>query len=473
MSRRTRTLLVGSTAVLATLLASCGGGDEGSASPSGGDGTAGGGGKLLVWSLENQPDRIAQQKKIVADFQAKTGTQVELVGIDEAQFPQLVASAAQSGNLPDAIGSLSLGYVRQIDGQQLVDREANTAVVDALGKDTFAKGALDLVADQGAQLAVPSDSWSQILVYRKDLFAKAGLKPPQTYEDLQAAATKLTSGKQFGVTLATDPADPFTTQTFESLAVGNDCQLVDGSGNPALSSGNCSTTFGLYADLAQKSSPKGKQDVDTTRAAYFSGQAAMVMWSTFILDEMAGLRNDALPTCPECKADPTFLSKNSGIVTNIKGPNGSGQGGFGEVSSWVVTAGGEETAQAKAWVQYMLSDGYTKWLGQAPEGKYPVRLGTSAGSNEYAEAWAKLPAGVDKKAPLSTLYAPETLKVMQDSVKNLQVWGIPQGQGRLLGSVMAELPISKAVASLGSGTSAADAQKQANDAVTEIKSGLQ
>ena len=46
----------------------------------------------------------------------------------------------------------------------------------------------------------------------------------------------------------------------------------------------------------------------------------MVVWSSFLLDEMAGLRNDALPTCPECKADPAFLAKNSGIVTAITGP---------------------------------------------------------------------------------------------------------------------------------------------------------
>ena len=46
----------------------------------------------------------------------------------------------------------------------------------------------------------------------------------------------------------------------------------------------------------------------------------MVIWSSFILDEMAGLRNDALPTCPECEDDPAFLAKNSGVVTAHPGP---------------------------------------------------------------------------------------------------------------------------------------------------------
>ncbi len=80
----------------------------------------------------------------------------------------------------------------------------------------------------------------------------------------------------------------------------------------------------------------GAQDVDTTRASYFAGQAAMIIWSTFILDEMAGLRNDALPNCPECKKDPGFLAKNSGVVTSIQGPSGSAPATFGEITSWAI-----------------------------------------------------------------------------------------------------------------------------------------
>ena len=40
----------------------------------------------------------------------------------------------------------------------------------------------------------------------------------------------------------------------------------------------------------------------------------MIFWSPFLLDAMAGLRDDAIPTCPECRADPAFLARNSGLV---------------------------------------------------------------------------------------------------------------------------------------------------------------
>ncbi len=69
---------------------------------------------------------------------------------------------------------------------------------------------------------------------------------------------------------------------------------------------------------------------------------------------MAGLRNDALPTCPECAADPAFLAKNSGMVTALQGPSGSGPATFGEVTSWTIPADAV-TDPAKKFVEYMMT----------------------------------------------------------------------------------------------------------------------
>ena len=126
----------------------------------------------------------------------------------------------------------------------------------------------------------------------------------------------------------------------------------------------------------------GAQDVDTTRVL-LAGQAAMVIWSSFILDEMAGLRNDALPDCPECKKDPAFLAKNSGVVTSIQGPSGSAPATFGEVTSWTIAADAP-TEPAQQFVEYMMSDGYEPWIAIAPEGKIPVRAGSSPGDTNYS-----------------------------------------------------------------------------------------
>jgi multiple sugar transport system substrate-binding protein len=426
---------------------------------------------ITVWSEENQPDRVNTTKKIIDGFTKKTGIHVKLVPVDENQVPQLVASAAISGKLPDVMGAIPLSIVRQLDTQKLLNAGSATNVIKNLGASTFVDSALKLDQDGQRQLAVPDSAYAQILVYRKDLFEKAGLNPPTTYADLEKAAKTLTSGSNYGITLATDPADVFTSQTFESLALGNNCQLVDSSGTVKLDSPACMTTWNLYGNLAQHYSPQGTQTVDTTRATYFAGQAAMVDWSTYLLDELGGLRNDALPTCPQCASDPTWLAKNSGIVTAIQGPDGQKGATYGEATSWLVTKKANASASEK-FIEYMLSDGYLDWLGMAPEGKFPLRTGTAANPTEYSDGWKNLEAGVDTKKKLSDIYDAATIDALLKVPSQIDRWAIPQGQGALLGPVNTQLPISKAVASLGSGTSPSDAAHAAQSAVEQMQAKL-
>jgi multiple sugar transport system substrate-binding protein len=426
---------------------------------------------ITVWSLENQPDRVAATQKIAAAFTSKTGIKVKLVPVDEGQLAQLSASAAISGKLPDVMGGISLSEVRQFDTQKLLNTDAAAAVVKDLDPGTFAASALALDKDGNRQLAVPDSAYAQVLVYRKDLFAAAGLKPPTTYDAIETAAKTLTSGGNYGITLATDPSDVFTSQTFESLALGNDCQLVTSSGDVGLNSRQCKATWNLYGDLAQKYSPSGTQTVDTTRATYFAGQAAMVDWSTYILDELAGLRNDALPTCTECAGDPQWLAKNSGIVTSIAGPDGKKGATYGEAVSWAVT----KSANAKAseqFIKYMLSDGYLDWLGLAPEGKFPLRTGDAANATKFTDQWKGFEAGVDTRKKLADVYDADTIATLEGIPDTIDRWAIPQGQGALLGPVNTQLPIAKAVAALGSGDSPGHAASSATDAVKQLESKL-
>ncbi|MGH2816026.1 MAG: ABC transporter substrate-binding protein, partial [Actinomycetota bacterium] len=307
---------------------------------------------------------------------------------------------------------------------------------------------------------------------RKDLFDKAGLEEPSSYDAILAAAEQLNSSDVAGFVGSNIAGDAFTEQTFEHIGLGNNCQLVDDSGTVTFDSAECVEALDFYGQL-EGFSPSGEQDVDTTRAQYFAGKAAMTIWSTFILDELAGLRNDALPTCSECRGDKTFLAKNSGVVTAIKGPSGSEPTQFGEVTNFSIIKDGN-TEPAKQFVEYMMSDGYTRWLSFAPEGKFPVRAGSKDNPTEYIDAWNKLEAGVDTKAPLSDFYPPEVLTALTKSTDTMSRWGFQQGQGRLVGAQLAELPIPKALASEISGKLTADAAaKQAQADVEEIAQSIE
>lgn len=428
--------------------------------------------EITVWSEENDADRITATQANIARFTAATGIKVKLVGVADDQFQSLVTSDAAAGTLPDVVGAVPLNSIQFLASNDLVNTDATQNVVNNLGAGTFTQQALTLTKYQGKQVAIPSDAWVQLLVYRKDLFAKAGLQPPTTYATIQAAAQKLNSPSVAGITMATDSADPFTEQTFEYLALANGCQLVDSSGKPALNSPACQAAFNWYTNLVRTDSVRGTQTVDTTRATYFAGKAAMFVWSSYVLDELAGLRKDALPTCPECRNDPTFLVKNSGIVTAVQGPNGSQPAQFGEIGSWAITKGANASA-AQKFIEYMMADGYTDWLGLSPEGKFPVRTGTSSDPNQYVKAWQNLKTGVDTKAPLSQFYPSSLLDTLGSSSKTISRWGLTENQGGLAAAASGQLVIPKAIAAAANGsTSPAGAAQQAQNAVSQIQSSL-
>ncbi|MEV8569652.1 extracellular solute-binding protein [Streptomyces sp. NPDC051322] len=463
-TRRSRTAVFGLAAALAAgLLAGCGGADGAKKADN----------RITVWSQENLAPRMAVTKKVIARFEKESGVKVDLVGVDEKQLPQLIMSAAAAGNLPDVIGAVPMGQVWQMYGNGLLNTEVAAQIIKDLRPGTFNANALSLTGDHGTRLSVPSDAWLQLLVYRKDLFAKAGLRPPDSYASALRAAAKLDKGGTNGASLATDPSDVFTQQSFEDLALANNCQLVDGKGKVDLDSTACRNTFKAYDDLAHKHGAPGLQSVDTTRATYFSGRSAMMVWSSFLLDELAGLRNDSLPSCPQCKKDRTFLARNTGVVTSLKGPDSKDPAQFGEITSWTVTRTAE-TGASKKFIEYMMGKGYQDWFGMAPEGKIPVRTGTPGHPDSFLKAWRASEMGVDHRASMAKAYPPSLLDSLVKGVGDMKRWGLAQGQGNLVGATNGELPVAKAIGAMTSGQIPPDkAAEEAQDDVAALQKSLQ
>ncbi|MEA2268018.1 MAG: multiple sugar transport system substrate-binding protein, partial [Solirubrobacteraceae bacterium] len=227
-TRRWSAGALAATALLA--IAACGGGNDGGAGNASGDVR---GQSITAWTNEFQPDRLRKTERILTDFTQKTGVRVKLVAIPEDQLSTLITNASAAGKLPDVVMATSMADSHAYAKQDVFDADAAQEVVDRLGPGTFSKRALDLVSADGKATGVPSDGWGQLLIYRKDLFDKAGLAAPKTLEDIRAAAQKLDQGRVAGITLATAPGDGFTAETFEHVALAEGCRLVDGGAGNA------------------------------------------------------------------------------------------------------------------------------------------------------------------------------------------------------------------------------------------------
>ena len=86
----------------------------------------------MVWTLENLPERLAAIRSVAERFTQATGVTVEMVGVDENQFTELITASAASGVLPDVVGSLPLAAVRSLAANELLDPAATGQALAAL-----------------------------------------------------------------------------------------------------------------------------------------------------------------------------------------------------------------------------------------------------------------------------------------------------------------------------------------------------
>ena len=180
---------------------------------------------IKFWTTEVQPARMAKQEEMAKSFEAKTGIKVEVIPIEEKDLGTRATAAAADGDLPDVIYH-TLQYVLPWAEAGILDVDANNDVVKELGKKTFAPGALNMAKKGSKIAAVPVDGWTQMVVYRKDLFEAAGLQPPTNYANITKAIQTLSSDNMYGFVAATKTDENFMSQVLEHVLLANGVNIV-------------------------------------------------------------------------------------------------------------------------------------------------------------------------------------------------------------------------------------------------------
>lgn len=388
---------------------------------------------LRFWTTEEQPERLAKQEELAADFKAKTGIDVEVIPVSETELGQRATAAYAANDLPDVIYH-TLQYVLPWSEAGILDDNSATDVIQALDSSTFAPGALNMASFGGGYAAVPVDGWTQMVVYRKDLFEEKGLDAPDSYDAILAAIEALHSPPDmYGFVAPTKIDENFMSQVLEHVLLANDVTPVDADGFAPMDSNLLTEALSFYKAIA-KASPPGELYWKQARELYFDGKTAMIIWSPFILDELAGLRDSAPPTIND---DPTTreLAEKTGIVTTLSGPSSRTGAAWGDVRYFGITTDAD-TDNAIEFVKYSMDEGYAKTLSIAPEGKFPVRKGTPSDPTKFTEAWSKLPVGVDRKAPLSELYPAEVIDRIVGGLETAARWGVEENQLSLASKII-------------------------------------
>ncbi|MCY3996820.1 MAG: ABC transporter substrate-binding protein [Rhodobacter sp.] len=380
---------------------------------------------LKFWTLEEQPDRLAKQVALAADFEAATGIEVEVIPVTESEVGTRATAAYAAGDLPDIINH-TVQFTLPWAEAGILDVDANSDAIEALDAGTFAPGPLEMAAFSGGYASVPSDGWTQLLVYRKDLLAEAGMDSLVSFGDIEAFMAKVHNPPEmYGFVVATKVDETYLTQLVEVLLQANGATPVDGDGYKPMDEAKLIETLDFYKALVENS-PPGELYWKQARELYFAGKTAAIIWSPFIMDELAGLRDSAPPTIND---DPQSreLAGLTGFGTTLRGPSREDAVGWSDVRYLGITSDAD-TDKAIKFIEFALSEGYDQILGIAPEGKFPVRAGTVDEPSKYQDIWATLPVGVDRRAPLGELYPEDVIAGIVAGLEVGQRWGVTEGQ---------------------------------------------
>lgn len=247
--------------------------------------------QLSVMTYESLPTTKEVLGKQITEFEsANPGVKVTPLFTSGEALRTQVASMLQSGIAPDVV-MLDLEDTLLYSRSNLLDPVTSTIKTIPGIPDRF-RARVD-----GQDYFVPVGVKFTYSWYRNDLFNKAGLNPPKTWTEMEAAAAKLTGSGQYGFLVSSAETFDYPVSELMSYSYGNGVNFVDDDGNVIFDQGDNKKALAetlAFLKRMSKYSPNGANlQWGAVIDAFVSGRAAM---ADFI---GARLRAIALQNNPE------------------------------------------------------------------------------------------------------------------------------------------------------------------------------
>ena len=281
-----------------------------------------------------------------------------------------------------------------------------TSDLDSLGGDDLLQGFVDGATADGKTYAVPYYAGSKFVFYRKDLFAKAGLKVPTTMDefvqtaiDLKKANPKPANFSGFWL-----PGQDWRNGVAFVWDQGGDLATEDGgTWKGALESPESQAGLALVQKLFQQASGAAKDGNEADPATPFChnevGMLSAPGW-------VKGLIEDPDAGCPD-------MMKNVGVFA-LPGSDGNPAPVLLGGSDIAIAAKSEHQALAKKAVALMLSDDYQTILGKAGLTPAKTSLASVLGSDEIAQATIAAASNARLTPAASGWASVESSRILED-----------------------------------------------------------
>jgi multiple sugar transport system substrate-binding protein len=365
ISKRITAVLAGAT-TLSLVLAACGDNGGGSSPSSSGDTVKS---LTILDYYNNDPDKSLVQKGLDS-CASKLGITIQRETVPGDTLIQKVLQQASSKTLPDVL------MLDNPDVQQIAATGALAPLNDmGLNADGVIQGMVDATSYDGKLYGLAPVTNTLALFYNTQMLQEAGIQPPKTWDELKAAAKKLTKPGRYGIAFNANA-------TYEGSWQFLPAMWTNGGDETDLTSPQVAEALQLWVDLV-KSGSASKSVINWTQGdakdQFVAGKAAMMVngpWQIPALEKSPNIKWEVV-TFPLNKPDQTPVAPLGG-------------------EAWTVPLNKDQAKQQKA------AD-YVKCLN----------------SDENELAWAKARFTLPTRTALLDQYAKEvpSMKAFSEQVK--------------------------------------------------------
>jgi len=320
---------------------------------------------ITFWHTQVETDRQQRIRALAQIFEAQTGITVNLVPIEENEILEQIPRAVQAGTLPDVVEG-GISPILLLGSQGFMDTELNAKIIEDFG-DVYEGVSRLMQAPDGGYYGVPFHAWVQGIWYNANLFEERDLGAPTSWYNILTAAKALNDPANgfYGIILP-KKADAYTEQVFSQIALSNGARPIDKDGNILFNTPEMIESFRFYKELGKYSRP-GFTAVPEALNGYLNNEAAMVFYSTYIMDDIAV---EEVQKQRVEQFDPKLV-ENTGFanfMVNIRPSS------FGEVVGLGILNTSDNKDAVEQWVKFLMSgSNYIYWLHMAPGGMNPTR----------------------------------------------------------------------------------------------------
>ena len=223
-------------------------------------------------------------KSLIPEFEKKTGIKVKMESYFEDQLTQKLTVEFTSGS-----STIDVFMTRPLQEGRLFSKnkwyeslspyvsDAKKTPVDWKWND-FQKSAVEATTLNGTLYAVPIVTEWETLFYRKDLFAQAGLQPPKTLEELEAAAKRLNDPANGVYGIVSRGQRGAAVTQFSSYLFAHGGDFLKG-GKCVLDTPEAVKAIQYYGKLLHDYGPPGVTNMSWPQAQALMASGKVAMWT--------------------------------------------------------------------------------------------------------------------------------------------------------------------------------------------------